>query len=237
MNKMKSIFRMVCGCIVIILSSCGGEGSGEQPPPPEPNPSNDLPLKVTGTLPVNGEPCVDYEEVASDDTKVLIAFTWNEAEFADSYELVVLEGSTEVFNNTYSNLEAQVELQRGKTYTWSVTSINQFGETAGNTYSFTTPGVPVGNYAPYAAEINVEFNTNTMEMSISWLGSDEDGDSLVYDVQVLENNSLLLEEVDYSTESLQPIQFTAEETYFIEVVSKDTNGNFSISNTDIKAPN
>lgn len=234
MIRMKSIFRILCCCTVVFLSSCGG-GGGEQPPP-EPEPSNDLPLKVTGTLPVNGEPCSDYEEVPSDESKVLITFDWNEAQFADSYQLIVLDGSSEVFSNTYPNLGAQVELQRGKTYSWSVTSVNEFGETPGNTYSFTTPGIPVGNYAPYAAEINVEFHTDNMEMNVSWVGSDEDGDILVYDVKIMENNNILLEEADYSLDSLEPLQFISGESYSVEVVSKDTNGNFSISSTNLQAP-
>lgn len=235
MKMIKSIFRIIYCSIFIILSSCGGGGGGEQPPP-EPEPSNDLPLKVTGTLPVNGEPCSDYEEVPSDDSMVLIAFNWNEAQFADNYELAVMEGSSEVFSNIYSNLEAQVELQRGKTYTWSVTAINEFGQTPGNTYSFTTPGIRVGNYAPYAAEINVEFNTETMEMSISWVGSDEDSDALVYDVRVWEDNNLLLEEVEYSLDVLEPIIFMNTRKYSVEVISKDTAGNFSISTYSVEAP-
>ena len=231
MKMIKSIFRIMYCSIVVILSSCGGEQS-----PPEPEPSNDLPLKVTGTLPVNGEPCSDYEEVPSDDSMVLIAFNWNEAQFADNYELAVMEGTSEVFSNMYSNLEAQVELQRGKTYTWSVTAKNEFGETPGNSYSFTTPGMQVGNYAPYAAEINVEFNTNTMEMSVGWVGSDEDSDALVYDVKVWEDNNLLLEEVEYSLDVLEPIIFMNTWKYSVEVISKDTAGNFSISTYSVEAP-
>lgn len=235
MKMIKSIFRIIYCSIVIILSSCGGGGGGEQPPP-EPEPSNDLPLKVTGTLPVNGEPCSDYEEVLSDDSKVLITFNWNEAQFADNYELAVKEGSSEVYRNMYSNLEAQVELQRGKTYTWSVKAKNEFGETPGDTFSFTTPGIRVGNYAPYAAEISVDFNTNTMEMSVGWVGSDEDGDALLYDVKVREDNNLLLEEVDYSLDILEPILFMNARTYSVEVISKDTAGNFSVATYTVEAP-
>ncbi|MBW8243512.1 hypothetical protein K1F50_11925 [Muricauda oceani] len=235
MKTMKSIAQMICFCMTLILCSCGGGSGGEQPPP-EPEPSNDLPLKVTGTLPVNGEPCSDYEEVPSDDSMVLIAFNWNEAQFADNYELAVMEGSSEVFSNMYSNLEAQVELQRGKTYTWSVTAINEFGKTPGNTYSFTTPGIPVGNYAPYAAEISVAFNTETMEMSISWVGSDEDDDALTYDIKILENENIILEETGVDANIVDPIQFIDGVDYSVEIISKDTSGNFSISTRSFKAP-
>ena len=94
----------------------------------------------------------------------------------------------------------------------------------------------VGNYAPYAAEINVEFNTNTMEMSVGWVGSDEDSDALVYDVKVWEDNNLLLEEVEYSLDVLEPIIFMNTRKYSVEVISKDTAGNFSISTYSVEAP-
>ncbi len=233
MNTMKSIVQMIYFCMALILCSCGGGSGGEQPPP---EPSNDLPLKVTGTLPVNGEPCSDYEEVPSDDSMVLIAFNWNEAQFADSYKLIVLDGSSEIFSENYSNAEAKVELQRGKTYTWSVTAINEFGQTPGDTYSFTAPGIRVGNYAPYAAEINVEFNTETMEMSISWVGSDQDNDTLTYDIKILENENIILEETGVDANMVDPIQFIDGVNYSVEITSKDTSGNFSISTRSFKTP-
>ncbi|RIV35712.1 hypothetical protein D2V08_03570 [Flagellimonas lutimaris] len=235
MKKVRLISRVLYVVIIPLFLSCGGGGGGEQPLP-EPEPSNDLPARVLGALPANGEPCSDYEEVPSDESKVLIAFNWNAAQYADSYELVVLEDNSEVFRDTFSNLETQVELQRGKTYTWSVNSINEFGETSGNTYSFTTPGTPVGNYAPYAAEISIDFNTGTMEMSIGWIGNDEDNDVLIYDVKVWENENVLMEEANYTLDSLEPVLFLNGESYSVEVVSKDTSGNFSISTMSAEAP-
>ncbi|WP_375325374.1 hypothetical protein [Flagellimonas sp. GZD32] len=223
--------------MLILVSSCGGGGEGEQPlPEPEPEPINNLPAKVIGTLPANGEPCSDYTEVSTDATKVVISFDWQTAEYTDNYELVITESSSEVFKDTYTDTNTQVELQRGKTYSWSVKSINEFGETTGDTYSFTTPGTPVGNFAPYAAEISIDFNTESMEASVSWVGSDEDGDALIFEVKVWENENLLIEEVDYTQESLELFAYIQEGSYTIEVVSKDPLGNFSISTMHIQAP-
>lgn len=235
MKKIKSIvFRSMLAFTALVLFSCGGgDGGGEEPPEEQSNP----PTKAIGTLPANGEPCSDYEEVANDALKVMVAFKWNAAQRAQSYVLVVAEGSTEVFRNSSSALEAQVQLDRGKTYSWSLTSINNDGETGGDTYSFTTPGIPQGNFAPYAADITVEFNTQNSELSVSWVGSDEDGDQLVYDVTISENDVTLIEENDYDQSSIAPIAYIDGEDYTVEIVSKDTFGNFSISRVEERAPN
>tara|TARA_B100000949_G_C14288877_1_gene456039 strand:+ start:8838 stop:9539 length:702 start_codon:yes stop_codon:yes gene_type:complete len=231
----KSIPRILYISMIALLFSCGGSGSGEEQPP-EPQPKNDLPAMAVGTLPVNGEPCSDYTEVSTDESKVSIAFNWNSAQFADNYELVVKEDNSEVFKNSFIGLEAQVELERGKTYTWTVNSINEFGRTSGNTYSFTTPGTPIGNYAPYAAEISIGFNASTMQMSISWIGGDEDNDDLVYDIKVWKNEDIILEETDFTSNALDAVLFTGEQRYTVEVTSKDTAGNFSISTYSVQAP-
>lgn len=216
--------------ITSLFSSCSSSGE-ETPTPPE---TSNLTKKAIGVLPENGEPCADYTEAVNDASKVLIAFEWNAAEYAQSYVLVVLEGSNEVYTTTINSLETEVQLDRGKTYSWFLTAINEDGETKGDAYSFTSPGTPIGNFAPYTAEIIVAFNTR---MSVSWVGNDEDGDVLTYDVTIKNNESVLVQETDYSDTSINPIDFEPSATYDLEVVSKDPNGNTSVSKTTVVAPN
>ncbi|MGX1929918.1 hypothetical protein [Flagellimonas sp. 2504JD4-2] len=236
MRELKStIFKFTLPVMFVMLLACGGGGGneGEEPPEEQKTP----PAKAVGTLPANGEPCSDYEEVANDDTKVLVSFKWNAAQLAQNYILGITEGSTEVFSNSFNALEAKVELDRGKTYSWSLTSVNSDGETSGDTYSFATPGIPEGNYAPYAAEIAIEFDTQNSEIAISWIGRDEDGDALTYDVTVWENDVILVEETDYDQTSVNPVVYQNGVDYSVEVVSKDSSGNFSISRAQETAPN
>ena len=75
-----------------------------------------------------------------------------------------------------------------------------------------------------------------MEMSIGWIGNDEDNDVLTYDVKVWENENVLMEEANYTLDSLEPVLFLNGESYSVEVVSKDTSGNFSISTMSVEAP-
>ncbi len=227
------LFQFAPMLMTVVLFSCGGGGgNGEEPPEEKAEP----PAKVVGTLPANGEPCSDYEEVPGNDSKVLIPFKWNAAQLAQSYTLAVIQGSTQVFENSLSTLEAKVELDRGRTYSWSVTSANADGETNGDTYSFTTPGIPESNFAPYAATISIEFNIENSVMSISWIGSDEDGDELVYDITVWEGDTIMVEENDLAAVTIDPIAYANGEKYTVEVVSKDPSGSSSISVKENEAP-
>lgn len=232
MKEIKSIITLLLFIPVVSLLSCDDGGGGSEEPPVPTNP----PAKAVGVLPANGEPCSDYDEVTDDDSKVLVAFSWNAAQFAQSYILVISEGASEVFRNSFNSLDTAVQLDRGKTYTWLVISVNEDGQTNGDTFSFTTPGTPIGNFAPYAAQITIAFDTNTLEMSVSWVGSDADDDTLTYDVSVWENESILVEEKDYTLASINPITFIGGAHYSVEVISKDSSGNFSISTASNGAP-
>lgn len=220
---------------LIVLVSCGGgdESVGDDFMEP-PTQNETLPTKSVGTLPANGEPCSDYEEVEGDDSKIVVFFTWNAAQFAESYVLTVFEDGSEVFSGSQTSLSANAQLDRGKTYTWSVTSVNSDGQTNGDTYSFTTPGIPVGNYAPYAAEITVTFDPEFM--SVSWIGNDEDGDDLTYDVTIFEGDEQILELNDISNTQIDPIDYMPNMEYMVQINSKDPLGSSSESTLSTSAP-
>jgi len=192
--------------------------------------------KAIGILPANGEPCSEFEPIPNDDTKVSIAFKWNAAQNAVKYELNVLLGNDQAATTTVSAHEATVTLNRGNTYSWTVTSINEAVTTISDTYSFTTPGLPGGDYAPYAAEISTEFETEAQLLTVNWIGTDEEGDDLTYDVLITEDEIVILDETDLINTSITGITYTKDTSYTINIVSKDGTGNFSISEVTINSP-
>lgn len=195
-----------------------------------------LPESAIGILPENGEPCSEYEIVSNDDTKVAVFFQWEAAQFAQNYELVIAEGQDVAAREVTAVTQVSVELDRGNTYNWYVTSKNSDGETIGSTYSFTTPSTPNGNFAPYPAEIIVDFEANN-EMTISWTGNDEDGDELLFDVTVINEEIVVFEDVDLGSGTLVSIPYSPGSVYKIDVTSRDSEGNFSISSKNIETPN
>ena len=223
MTNVMKVNIILLSLFIFGLNSCGkSDYSGVD------NVLIEIPAMAQGVFPINGEPCADIESISGEPLKVSVRFQWTSAEFANNYNLMVFESLNEIYNETFMSLEADVILDTGKTYTWTVTSKNSDGETGSDTNSFTTPGEPVGNYVPYAAVISVEFNTTTSDMDVSWIGNDEDGDTLTYNVSVIENNNLLIEFTNLTIDFLNSIPYTPTTSYTVEVVCKDKFGNFSI---------
>jgi hypothetical protein len=197
---------------------------------------NPIPTKVKGTLPANGEPCSDFEIVPNDNSKVAILFKWNASQDAVNYDLIIMDGTQEAAKTTVGATEATLSLDKGKTYSWTVTAKNETGNTVSDTYSFTTPGQATGNYAPYAAEITLDFNTTNQTLNISWTAEDEDGDSLTFDIEILEDETLIQEESDLTTNFIDDIIYMNATLYSVKVISKDVSGNFSVSEKTITSP-
>ena len=225
-------FNLALLAFSVILMGCGKNDDANDPSTEQ----LQLPAKAIGILPENGEPCSDFQEISNNVSKVSVRFGWDIAEFTQNYELKVFENLTEVISTSVDALGTDVILDRGKTYNWSLKTINSEGETQGDTYSFTTPGTPIGNYAPYAADITLDFNISTMKLSVSWVGRDEDGDMLLYDVTVKENDEIISEALDTIETTISTINFTSRYTYTVKVTSKDGAGNFSISESKVSAP-
>lgn len=195
-----------------------------------------LPTKAQGTLPANGEPCSDFEIVSNDDSKVSILFKWNASKDAVNYDLIVMDGTQKAAKTTVGATEATLTLDKGRTYSWTVTAKNETGNTVSDTYSFTTPGQAIGNYAPYAAEITLGFNTTNQTLNISWTAEDEDGDSLTFDVEISESEILLQEELELTSNNVEDIPYVNGTMYSVKVTAKDVSGNFSVSEKTATSP-
>jgi heme/copper-type cytochrome/quinol oxidase subunit 2 len=218
-------------CIAMICSCSKGESND----PKEPEEAVlILPGKPVGVLPANAETCSDFEAVPGETDKATILFSWSAAENASSYLVTVFESDTEVSSATVTITMTELTLEKGKSYSWTIKATNKDGETQSNTFSFTTPGEPIGNFAPYAAEISMDFNESNGELVVSWVGKDEDGDPLTYDVIVEEGDIIVEEHEDLTTVELNPITASAGVVYTVQVTSKDSFGNFSISTLTLK---
>jgi len=209
----------------LMVSSCD-EPSTDEPKDDDPK---ILPGKSVAILPENMETCSDFSEVAGETDKASVVFKWTSAENAAGYLLQVFESETEIASKPVETTETEVILDKGKTYFWMVTAANEDGVTTSDTFSFTAPGEAVGNYVPYAAEINFEYNSSTTELDISWIASDLDGDTLIYDVIVKENATEIVVQNDLEVTNLETIDAIPGTYYWVQVKSKDPHGNFSIS--------
>jgi len=216
---------------LILICSCKKDNNGEQPTTPTTPIEQEIlqPTTATAKLPVNGEICTDYEEIENDLLNINVFVEWIASSNTDNYTLKIQEGTTEIYEESFTNTETLVLLQKAKTYSWYIISTNENGSVQSDTFSFTTPGISEDNYVPYAAEITIEFDSNANTMTTSWVGNDEDGDVLTYDIRILEADIEIISEKDLTNTFFDPITITRGVFYTAEVTSTDSFGNSSIS--------
>lgn len=215
--------------LIVIVSSCEEAATNELD-----DLSIELVGKPEGILPTNAETCSDFTEVEGEIDKAIIFFTWSAAANADNYLIEVIATGMVTSSATVNTTSTELILKKGTSYSWRITAKNDSSETQSDTFSFITPGEGTGNFAPYAADITMDFNAETSALVISWIGKDKDGDTLTYDVFVKENDEIIIDDKDLTIVALSPIIAVAGATYVVQVTSKDSFGNFAISTQTLK---
>lgn len=223
--KIIDIKIIVLFVVLLLIVSCGGGSDSivER--------KINLPGTPVLSLPINGETCGDYTVVAGNAAKAEISFSWATTAYATSYVLVVNQAGTEVVNQEITTTSYKVVLDKGKTYSWTVTAKNKDGVKASATNSFSTPGTPVGNYVPYAAVINFSVNRNTSMATLSWVGKDEDSNAseLKYDIEIKKDNTVVQSLTNQSQTSVTDFAAILNATYQIKINTIDKYGSYSNS--------
>ncbi len=215
-----------------LMLSCGG-GGDDAPPPTPPEPVAD-PKATTLVFPENNTEC--NEGVVVDDTKSRVTFRWNQADDTDNYEVNVRNLNT---NNTTTSrvpgTEAEIEIERGTPYEWSVVSTaagtNVTAESA--KFKFYNQGPGITNYAPFPAEAvspgrGATVNSTDGMVTLEWTGSDIDDDITEYEV-FFGTDATPTVSIGTATDATLDATVVADTTYYWRVVSSDSQGNTSQS--------
>ncbi|MFT6928951.1 MAG: hypothetical protein ACJAQ7_000418 [Sediminicola sp.] len=216
------------------IVSCGGSDSGgEAPITPDPNPVAS-PLQTTLIFPENNKECTEGD--VQNESQSIVNFQWNNSENTDSYEVNLKNLNNNNTSKTNSNSNSiRITLERGVPYEWFVVSkASGTNVTANSTiWKFYNQGQGIENYAPFPAEAvnpkrGANLSTNTIMVSLEWIGSDIDDDIIGYEVLFdnSESPSTLL-----GTTTEQTIQATvvSNNTYYWSVITTDSNSNSSTS--------
>ena len=168
------------------------------------------------------KPVLTYPENNSRDIPTgNITLKWESKESDFTYR-VEFDSKTYTTNNTSYTVNAT---ERGKTYTWKVTSVNEFGkETTSETYSFRT----MDNRAPSTPSNTSPSNNATNQpttITLSWDCSDEDGDSLTYDVYFdTKTNPTTKISTSQNGRTLNRSNLSIGTNYYWRIVAKDSKG-------------
>ena len=233
MKTLLNIMTTISLIVVFISCSSGDDGDSSTPTIPNPtqspgnnsgNPTTTPPDSFNLIFPNNSEICQTGTAVANAPQRILINFKWAVSSNADYYELSVVasESDNEVANLRTTSTDQDVEIDKGKLYQWSVKSANDDGEFTSSQWSFYSIGEAVGNFIPYPAyNIQFEFDSLNDLLSIQWEASDEDGDSLSFDIVLYENDIQIFNQTDLTVNTSSNIPVTIGAHYYATITVKD----------------
>lgn len=193
------------------------------------------PDKALLTFPQENSACTTGTIISDQESS--ITFTWNVAANSDSYELHLknLLTNTSVSKLATAN-QLQVTLARNTPYSWYV--ISKSDKTANtaqsNTWKFYNSGAAIVSHAPFPAEVvspvsDQNITATAGKVNLSWTGSDVDNDIAGYDVYMGTTITPTLLQSDIQTMSLNNISVVPGTNYYWKVITKDKQGNTSIS--------
>jgi hypothetical protein len=228
---MKIIFKTISILFLsITLFNCGG-GSDDGPGEVE---EVVLPPEASVQIsPAKDEAC-NQGNVLSD-TQSKVTFSWNAAANTESYKVDVKNLSNNQSKSaTSSTTSAEITLDRGTSYSWTVTSKStETTETAtSETWEFYNAAAGVENHVPYPATIVSPVNESTTSsnvVTLEWTGSDADNDIAEYEVYLDTNNPPTALESTTTSQKIENKTLVANTKYYWKVHTKDASGNISIT--------
>lgn len=220
---MKPLHLPIFIMIVSLVTACGGSDS--PPPTPVINP----PGKSVLIAPASARTCeLGTNTTAAQST---VAFSWNSASEANSYDLKVTNLNTqEVSSQTGITVtNTTVALTRGMPYSWTITSKNKgTTTTVSDTWKFYLAGNGVTNYAPFPASATspspgVMVTPNNGKVTLSWDTSDVDGDTLTYTlfIDTVDGKQTVLDPNKNLTVKTKEVSVVANTIYYWRIITSD----------------
>ncbi len=150
-----------------------------------------------------------------------VTLKWESKESDLTYR-IEFDGKTYTTKNKSYTVSAN---ERGKTYSWKVVAVNEFGkETTSETYSFTTQSNRAPNTPSNLSPSNNVTNQPTT-ITLSWECSDPDGDAVTYDVYFgTSSNPMTKVSSGQTGKTLNRSNLSIGTTYYWKVVAKDSKG-------------
>jgi len=189
-------------------------------------------MAATLVFPENNTECNEGKII--NDTQSEVTFRWNEAELANTYEVVLENLNTDVKTTIESNTNStNIIIERGTAYKWYVTSLSDIGDATAKSeeWKFYNAGVGTLNYAPFPADIVAPENGSTLTgstVNLEWSGSDIDNDIVDFEIFFGSDNPPT-ESLGSVTENSITATISSGNTYYWMVKTNDETGNSSTS--------
>ncbi len=189
-----------------------------------------LPAKAILVFPLKDEACNTGVSISA--TESAVTLRWNAAANTDSYELNIknLESGVKTLHQT-TQTQLELPLLKNAPYSWYIVSksskVPDIAESA--VWKFYNSGPGVTTYAPFPAEIIAPaYGQNIAavagKITLSWKGSDVDGDLDRYDIYLGTSGTPTLLQKGVTATTLSDIAVASNTTYYWKIITIDKKG-------------
>lgn len=192
------------------------------------------PSKVTLISPILNEACTTGTIVSGSQSSVV--FKWEKSENTSSYEIVIKNMITgDLISHKTSETSTSIIINQNTPYSWHVISKSLSSSVESDVWKFYNSGPGAISYAPFPAEIAkpsmgqiVPYLNGTVKLE--WIGSDVDQDIVDFDIYFGSTAPTLMKS-NHSESFLVDVPISSQTVYYWKIVSRDSKGNTSESET------
>lgn len=169
-----------------------------------------------------------------------VAFSWNSSTDSETYDVYIKNLLSGVISTkSSSSTQLQVNLKQNTPYSWYVVSKSSqtLATSKSEVWKFYNTGAATSSYAPFPADLLLPTNGQKItatgdKIVLDWNGYDVDNDLIGYDIYMGSNLLDMVMIKNNNTESiLNDVIVKKGATYYWKVVTKDSKGNSSASET------
>lgn len=192
------------------------------------------PSRVILVSPTLNEACTTGTIVS--DSQSSVTFKWNKSENTSSYEVVIKNMLTgNLISHETSETSISIIINQNTPYSWHVVSKSSSSSVESDVWKFYNSGPGAITYAPFPAEIVkpsmgqlVSYLNGTVRLE--WIGSDVDQDIVDFDIYLGSTSPILIKSKHLES-FLADVPVSSQTVYYWKVVSRDSKGNTSESET------
>lgn len=231
----KKKYNLLSAVLFLTILSCGSGGDeGEVQAPTTPM-QIAAPEAASLIFPENNTEC--NISVVLSATQSTVPFEWNASENTDTYAITVTNLNTNLIVTTaiVGIPEANITLERGTPYEWSVISraTNTNATATSAVFRFFNEGPGIENFAPFPAEVispnrGENLEASTANVVLQWQTIDIDDDDLEFEI-LLGTDLNALVSIGTLIETSFEVSTESGQTYFWRVISTDSQNNSSQS--------
>lgn len=196
------------------------------------------PAKAVLVSPESNSTCTQGSILSA--TESTVTLTWNSSANTEMYDVYIkdlISGSTAVKSSSTPKLS--VNLNQNTPYSWYVVSkSSKTANTAkSDTWKFYNAGPATSFYAPFPADFIMPTNAQSLnavagKVVLDWSGSDVDNDIAGYDVYLGTTvANMAIVKTNIAESIANDIAVANGTAYYWKVVTKDSKGNSSTSET------